>query len=615
MRTVAVLGCGLLAGLLGFLPVRAAEKIDNASLRGSPVGADLFFLASKECEGRGPLTGGLDRAAEYIAESFKKAGLKPVGNNKTYFQPFRISGARLDAPVKLEVKNSAGVALIEAGKQVEALGLSAAGKAEGKLLFAGFGMTVDGAKKEDPKKYDDYAGLDAKGKIVVVFRDAPKFAEISKVFDSSLKKKQAGSLNEKIQNASNHGATGILFVNDRDTARETQDALLPFNYTALSRSNGKIPSAHVSRDLVKKWLGKDLDLVQEEIEKKEAPSSRDLNMDASLEIALTRGKDIVPLKNVIGKLEGKGPLADQVVVIGAHYDHLGFGGVSSLASQKKLAIHHGADDNGSGTTGMLELVRRFAAKKDFEGRSILFMAFSGEELGLLGSSHYVKNPLYPLDKTAVMINLDMIGRLRQDEKSKQDKVLLEGTGTAEVFEPLLDKWNSSFSFVKKKSGFGPSDHASFCEAKVPVLFFWTGVHSEYHTPLDTADKIDLVGVLKIVNMVEAIAGNLISDPRKPAFVEVKGSNTPRPAGNMPRLGIRPGYEDDKEGVLVEGANEGDPAAKAGIRKGDRITEIQGKKVANIETYMQILAGEKKGTTIHVVVEREGKKLKLPVKLD
>jgi len=203
------------------------------------------------------------------------------------------------------------------------------------------------------------------------------------------------------------------------------------------------------------------------------------------------------------------------------------------------------------------------------------------------------------------------------KRPKKEKILLEGTGTAEIFEPLLQKWNpnDNFTFVKKQSGFGPSDHASFCEAKVPVLFFWTGVHPEYHTPLDKAETIDLVGLMKIVGLVENIAGELIADPKTPKFVEVKGSSTPRPAGNMPRLGIRPGYEDDKDGVLVEGVNDGDPAAKAGIRKGDRITEIQGKKVANIETYMQLMAGEKKGTTIQVTIIRESKKLTLPVKLD
>ena len=604
--------CSSFVAVFFLLQGWAAEKLDNTSLKNSQAGVDLFFLASKECEGRGPTTKGLNLAADYISESFKKAGLKPMGKDGTYFQPFKISGARLDAPAKVEWKKGSGESKTLTEEMVQGLGLSAAGKAEGKLLFAGFGMTVD-----EGKKYDDYAGLDAKGKIVMVLRDAPKFAEESKVFDSNAKKKQAASLTEKISNAATHGALAVLFVNDRETARETSDALLPFDYTALARTTAKIPAFHVSRKIAEQWLGRELDKAQENIEKSMKPDSSELDVAISADLKLTRGKEMVPLKNVIGKLEGKGPLADQVVVIGAHYDHLGYGGQGSLSNQKKLSIHHGADDNASGTTGLLELVRRFASKKGYEGRSILFMAFSGEELGLLGSSFYTKNPVYPIDKTSVMINLDMIGRLRADEKTKKEKILLEGTGTAEIFEPLLQKWNpnESFTFVKKQSGFGPSDHASFCEAKVPVLFFWTGVHPEYHTPLDKAETIDLVGLMKIVGLVENIAGELIADPKTPKFVEVKGSSTPRPAGNMPRLGIRPGYEDDKDGVLVEGVNDGDPAAKAGIRKGDRITEIQGKKVANIETYMQLMAGEKKGTTIQVTIIRESKKMTLPVKLD
>ena len=636
------------AGLLSvtffvlLLPVNGADKSNEKSASFERVKKDIFFLASDNCEGRGPLTKGLDLAADYISQQFKAAGLKPLGKDGSYFQPFSISGAKLDEKPTLVIKSKNlqsdtqiknrrfkfshrsevsekqdKTVTLEVGKDFEAMGLSQAGKANATLVFAGFGMTVD-----DGKKYDDYAKIDAKGKIVMVLRDAPKFKEETKIFDSNGKKRQLASLTDKILNAEKHGALAILFVNDRDTAKDTSDSLLPFNYTALARAPGKIPALHFSRsradELLTSITGKSLDQTQKLIEDEMVSQSASLDsITADLEVKLTRGKDVVPLKNIVGLLEGNGPLANETIVIGAHYDHLGYGGAGSLSAQKKLAIHHGADDNGSGTTGMLELVRRFSSIKNRQGRKILFMAFSGEELGLFGSAHFVNNPLIPINEIAAMVNLDMIGRLSQDADSKKDKVLLEGTGTAEIFEPLLDKKNSDgqFSFVKKKSGFGPSDHASFCDKKIPVLFFWTGVHPEYHTPLDTAERINLDGLLKVVGFVEKIAVDLTLVEKKPVFIEVKGGTSPRPAGDMPRMGIRPGYSDEKDGVLVEGVSDGDPAAKAGIKKGDRIMEISGKKVGNIETYMQIMAGEKKGTTIQVGVERDGKKIKIPVKLD
>lgn len=637
----------ILAEGIGF--VFSVEKNDALKNLTDLAKKDIYFLASDNCEGRGPLTKGLDLAADYIAAQFKSSGLKPLSSDGTYFQPFKISGAKLDEKPTLVIKSNKlqedfapqhkhrrfklgnrgettvkestakanKIISLEVGKDFEAMGISQPGKVEGPLVFAGFGITVD-----DGKKYDDYAKIDAKGKIVVVFRDAPKFKDEAKIFDSNGKKRQLASLTEKILNAEKHGAIAILFVNDRDIAKDTSDALLPFNYTALSRSAGKIPAIHLSRPLANELIhsvaGKSLEQIQKSIEEDAVAASLILDdVTAALEVKITRGKDVVPLKNIAGVLEGNGPLAKETIVIGAHYDHLGYGGPSSLATQKKLAIHHGADDNGSGTTGLLELVRRFSALKNRQGRKIVFVAFSGEELGLFGSAHFVNNPLVPLSEIAAMINLDMIGRLSKDADSKKEKVLLEGTGTAEIFEPLLDKLNSEtqFMFIKKKSGFGPSDHASFCEKKIPVLFFWTGAHPEYHTPLDTADRINFEGLIKIVGLVEKIAVDLTLVEKKPAFIEIKGGTSPRPAGNMPRMGIRPGYSDEKEGVLVEGVSDGDPAAKAGIKKDDRILEISGKKVTNIETYMQIMAGEKKGTTIQVGIEREGKKVKIPVKLD
>lgn len=614
IRILPLLSLALLGGLV-IPPLHGADKTVISDKVRERVKKDLFFLASPECEGRGPQTKGLDLAGDYIAEEFKKIGLKPVGKDHSYFQHFKIAGAKLDEPPSLEVQSGKEKTLLAPGTDFHALGLSTGGKFKGPVVFAGFGLTVDGGKK-----YDDFAGIDAKDKIALVIRDLPRFKEESKIFETAFKKRQAASLTEKINNAEKHGAKAILIVNDRDTAKETKDSLLPFEYTSLSRATGKIPAFMVSRKVAAELLkttNKTFDDLQEKIENTMANVSQDVpGVEVSVDLKITRGKDVVPLRNVAGILEGAGPLANEIVVIGAHYDHLGYGGQSSLAGLKKISIHHGADDNASGTTGMMELARRFASMKNRQGRGLLFMAFSGEELGLFGSAYYASNPLIPLKETAAMVNLDMIGRLKPDEKTKEEKVLLEGTGTAEIFEPLLEQLNKEtrFHFVKKKSGFGPSDHSSFCDKKIPVLFFWTGTHPEYHTPQDTADRINFDGLLKITGLVENLVVDLSQREKKPTFVEVKGNAMPRPTGNFPKLGIRPGYTDEAEGVLVEGVTEGEPAAKSGIKKGDRILEISGKKVPNIETYMQVLAGEKNGTTINVQIIRDGKKITVPVKL-
>jgi Zn-dependent M28 family amino/carboxypeptidase len=230
----------------------------------------------------------------------------------------------------------------------------------------------------------------------------------------------------------------------------------------------------------------------------------------------TMGKNNLMVRNVVGVLEGAGPLADETVVIGAHYDHLGIG-------KGGKGIYRGADDNASGTAGMIELARRFAAMKDRQGRRIVFMAFSAEESGLLGSKHYcTKEPLFPLDKTVAMINLDMVGRLRFDKDNKGGKILIDGVGTAKNFETLLDKLcaEAGFEVHKNFGGVGGSDHTSFFRAKVPVLYIKTGRHPELHTIKDTVDLINFPGMKRMVDLIERVAQQIASDPNRPEFVNV-----------------------------------------------------------------------------------------------
>jgi hypothetical protein len=321
----------------------------------------------------------------------------------------------------------------------------------------------------------------------------------------------------------------------------------------------------------------------------------------------------VACKNIVGVVEGSGPLANETVVIGAHYDHLGYGGAGSRAKEPyKKEIHHGADDNGSGTTSVIELARRFGRMKEPHGRRLVFMTFSAEEMGLLGSRHYCnKEPLFPLANTVAMVNLDMVGRLSEDNDTKKGKLIVEGVGTAKTFDHMIDKLNPGFLLAKQQGGTGPSDHDSFYRKKVPVIFFWTGIHKDYHRPSDTSDKINISGMRQIADLTEKVILELAGDLKRPEYVEVQSSFTPT-AGKGPKLGIMPNYDENKEGLLVGGVTDDGPAAKGGLKAGDVIVELGGKAVKNINTYMVIMAQQQSGQTLEVSVLRDGKKLTLKV---
>jgi Zn-dependent M28 family amino/carboxypeptidase len=613
------------AVLLSGTAATAAEALKTGKDSEDRMKKDVTFLASPICEGRGPLTKGIDIAADYVADQFKAAGLKP-GNAGSYFQPFTRPANILEGTAKLSIQTPKGDKLdLKLGTDYQPMGLSVGGSAEAGIVFVGFGITHE--PKPDPKTgkvdkdeiaYDDYAGVDVSGKIVVILRDFPG----SKNEKPPRALRSQAPFVTKLALATKNGAKAVLFVNDLNTAG-TDDGLLDFNFTAMGNSSAdvKIPAFHVKRAVVDKMLkangGTGLDDTEKAINKELKPKSRELTgWTANGDMKTTRGT--AKLKNVIGVVEGNGPLAKETVVIGAHYDHLGYGIVGSRAGGRKMAIHPGADDNGSGTTAILELARRFAAMPNRQGRRLVFMAFSGEELGLFGSQYYCNNPIFPLNETAAMLNLDMVGRLSKDAKTGKAKLLSEGNGTAKEFKEIVDTLMTKYDFQlsPKASGFGPSDHASFCGKKVPVLFFWTGLHDDYHMPADTADKINIVGMKKVVDMSEEVATWMATVEKRPAFVEVKGSSGPRPAGGGPRLGIRPGYgDDDENGVAVEGVGDDTPAARGGIKGGDKIVGIEGKPVKNLQTYMAAMSGVKAGSTIEVTVLRAGKKVPLKVKLD
>jgi hypothetical protein len=378
---------------------------------------------------------------------------------------------------------------------------------------------------------------------------------------------------------------------------------------------------------IEKWIARRKD-APENIQTKLANTSKTV---AQLKVDLTK-KQTAEAYNVIGILEGNDAvLKTEAIIIGAHYDHLGKGGQGSLAVNSQ-EIHHGADDNASGVSAMLELARQFAAAKNNK-RTLIFVAFGGEEEGLLGSKAYVNNPVFPIAKTVAMINLDMVGRL------KDEKLTIGGIGTATEWRETTETKNKSFTVLAKNAvnvdgkiienqhgvwspqfklslnedGFGPSDHSSFYGKQIPVLFFFTGTHEDYHKPSDTAEKINYDGLLKITNYVGEIVKSIDANPAKPTYAVAKSSGMMggRSGFNV-SLGTVPSYGDSTDGMLLDAVRDGSPAQKSGLKAGDKIVKLAGRDVRNVQDYTLVLGEMKAGEEYEVVVARGAEKLTLKI---
>lgn len=599
---------GLLALLALLSPATRANNVEEIETR---MRRDITYLASKECEGRGVQTEGLNRAANYIAEQFEKAGLKPAGVNNTWYQPFTVSGGASEGPASLTLIGPLGQAIeLVQGKDFNVLGLSASGKVKAPLVFAGYGITAP------ELNYDDYKGLHVAGKVVLVIRKTPRYDHKHVPFGPDQQKHAA--FQAKVSNAELNKAAAMIVVNDITEAK--LDRLEAFSNLAAAPTPGSIPAIHLKRDIVdgilRSSLGTGLRDLENDIASDLKPrSSRLVGWSARLETNVTRKS--VTVKNVIGMLEGKGPLANETVVIGAHYDHLGLGneGGSLGGAKAKNQIHHGADDNASGTTAVIELARRFAAMKNREGRRLVFITFTAEEKGLLGSKHYCsKDPRFPLKDTVAMLNLDMVGRLQVNAKTNKEKLLIEGAGTAKHFDSLIKQFNKKYDFemvAALDSISSNSDHASFYRANIPVLFFWTGIHKDYHRPTDTADRINVAGMRKITDLSEEVVLHLMSEPKRPELLKIaiRGMGG---SGRIAKLGVAPDYTDKGPGLLIESVTSGGPAEKAGLKAGDRIVEIAGQQVTNLGTYMAIMGRQQPGRPLQVTVQRGDNKLSVTV---
>jgi hypothetical protein len=572
--------------------------------------ADLTFLASDACEGRGPGTLGIDKAADYIAAAFRVAGLHGAMPDGSFFQPFTVRGSPTLEP---------GAEVNLAGPDVETkrlvlkddfqiIGLSGSGTTTAPVVFVGYGITCP-----EPS-FDDYHGVDVAGKVALIIRRAPRYGDKDHPFADDQTMQQHAALQTKIANAAKHKASAVLLVND---GSERDDPLMEFGYA--SGAAGSIPAAQIKRSfadaMLKSTVGKSLAELEQAIAKDLTPAGAALRgWTATVSATIERKK--IPVKNVVGVLDGAGPLAEESIVIGAHYDHLGYGGTGtgSLAGGTK-AIHHGADDNASGTTTIIELARRFGGDKSRAGRRLVFIAFSGEEMGLLGSKNYVDHPLFPLDSTVAMVNLDMVGRLAADPNTGKGKLEVGGTGSAKQFDALIDKVNATagFEVKKNKAGVGPSDHTSFYLKGVPVFFLFTGLHRQYHKPTDTVDLINFQGMERIADLAETLVRQLSTETTRPEYVKGQGSLFSGGRMSVPRLGFMPGnYNDDADGVLIGSVTKGGPADKGGVKDNDRIIAVAGEPIKNMTTYMLAMGKQKKNQPVEVTVVRDGKQLKLTV---
>jgi hypothetical protein len=316
--------------------------------------------------------------------------------------------------------------------------------------------------------------------------------------------------------------------------------------------------------------------------------------------------------NVVGYLPGK---SDEYIIIGAHYDHLGLGDQHSLAPSQLGQVHHGADDNASGTAGLLEVARLFATEKKPLARGVLFIAFAGEELGLLGSSYWVNQPTLPLERAAAMVNMDMVGRVNGN------KLYIGGVGTAAIFRPLLEKAAPRYRFAPEYSalGSGSSDHTSFIIKRIPSLFFFSGLHSDYHKPSDTWEKIDAASAAELVELVYDVAVELAAAPERPQFIAVapppaRGEGVSAP-GYGAYFGSVPDFGENPDGVKFADVRPGSPAAKAGLQPGDVLVQFGDLAIRNLQDFTFALRRRKPGDVVEVKVLRGGKEITATVTLE
>jgi Tol biopolymer transport system component len=563
-----------------------SELTGDALLESSEWAETAKTLSAPRMKGRGLGSEELAAAAEQIAARFAEAGLKPAGDDG-FFQTFPAATSKTLENATLAV----GDREAELDEEFHPFPFSSSGSATGDAVFVGYGIT---SAEHD---YDDYAGVDADGKIAVAFRFEPGRSNEASKFDGTTPTR-VSDLRFKGINARHHGASALLVVNPPPEEDE-KDVTYAFDGTP---SGVGIPTVHLTWAGAARLFGEEpLRSAYEAIEKSEKPASKALGTTVDLEVKIDAVETSVA--NVVGKLEGKE--SARAIVIGAHYDHLGLGGEGSLAPESKEP-HLGADDNASGVASIVELAEALAAVD--HQTDIYFVAFTGEESGLLGSHWFVEHPPLATEKIEAMLNFDMVGRL------EDGNLTIFGTGTGKGLIDVIRRAQVGLPLDLSLSsdGYGPSDQMAFYARKIPVLHFFTGTHEDYHRPSDTADKLNPEGATTVNTMALRVAHELASRDRPLPYIAVASPSAGDSGGDGkrgygPYFGSIPAFggPTDIKGVKLNGARSGSPADEAGIEKGDVIVKFGEYDVTTLKDYAFALRQHQPGDEVQIVVNRDG----------
>lgn len=533
---------------------------------------ELERLASREFEGRGVGTHGLDLARDLLVDRLQAAGIEGgiVGKDgqRSHLEEFRVF-------VGNELGAGNGFAGAAAGEFVPLAFSKSGSLTDAALTFVGFGITL---RESGDFQYDDYAGLDVKGRVVIALLGDPGTGNKDSAFRNPAFFHYS-SVMYKVQNAERHGAAGIILVRDPLSLGGDAEPALQFQSRQGGGATSEILAGQISIAFGEKLLGRELLTLQQQIASSQTPASFELGARASFGVDLRR--QVGQVQNVIGFIPGTdASVSSEYIVLGAHYDHLGFGGDHSMDPNGTGQVHAGADDNASGVQAVLHLAQQIKAAGGIR-RPVVVAFFSAEEVGLLGSKEFTQAMPLPEGARAVaMINLDMVGRL------SNNRLTVLALKSAPEFSPAIDEVNKEFQFdlARGDSGFGSSDHANFLQAKIPALFFTTGTHADYHRPSDTAEKINRAGLERIENFVLAVLRRLDAGAA-PTF-DPKGVDPEQPPregrGYGVYFGSVPDFEQQgNEGVLLTGVNPGSPAALAGLQAKDILTGLGEIRVKNL----------------------------------
>jgi len=624
----------LLALLITGVAVIAQQPASQNEPSDAKLQQYVSYLASDALDGRRTGTPGATDAAHYIAGEFSRIGLRPASQKATsgkpsammslYLQKFPyVAGIQLGKTNTLTLSVAGFKKDLRVGQDWTPLGFSSSARVpQTQVAFVGYGITAS------ELNYDEYANNRAKGKIALALAGTP---------DGENPHGQYGRYEGgrwKAIAAHNAGAVALIIISREANLKDDRMSQLVYDNSA---GDAGLPVVMVSQEVV----GGKAAFDSLEASAKQRQNSFAEQGAASITTELVRSE--VPAYNVIGILEGSDPVRrNETIVIGAHYDHLGRGGEGSLA-QHPGEIHHGADDNASGVAGVLELARLFATQRPKPKHTMVFVAFGGEEEGLLGSNYYVNHPAKPLSSTVAMINMDMIGRMRER------KLIVGGVGTAKEWREMVETSNTlqttsvsattqnaigmgrpvvvsangrpivtadstkTFDLTLQEDGYGPSDHSSFYAKQIPVLFFWTGNHADYHKPSDTFEKINYADEARILSLVARIVRDVDRNDKKLSYTVAKSdSQMGRATGFRVYLGTIPNYADSGDGLLLDGVRDDSPAAKAGLKAGDRIVKIGTRDVHNVYDYTYALGEMKAGEEYVVDVLRGTERLTLKV---